>query len=134
MSDTVKIDSLAAAIVDEISKYSEEVENKMQKVVDEVTKEAYLDLRTNPSVPQRTGEYARGFYIKKTSWKTKYKSNIIGNKKYQLTHLLEKGHDIVRNSLGKKKVYGKTKAYPHWENAQKIADSLPERLKKELEQ
>lgn len=52
-----------------------------------------------------TGKYAKG-------WKTKAQDGgqvVYNEKQYQLTHLLENGHDVVVN--GKK--VGHAKAYPH---------------------
>ena len=54
-----------------------------------------------------------------------YKRNLVASKKYQLTHLLEYGH-LTRSGT-------RTKAFPHWQHAQEIADTLPERLKEVIE-
>lgn len=119
MSD---IDELSQLIAKELQEYSEEVDESLQLCVDEVTEEAYMDLSTNPIIPKKSGKYAKSFYIKKVAAGKGFKRNRIGNKKPQLTHLLERGH-ITRNG-------GRTKSYPHWEHAQKIADTLPERFEK----
>lgn len=116
---------LSAAIMAELEEYTEETNAKVQKVVDEVTKEAYLDLSNNPVIPKRSGEYAKKFYIRKEKIGFGKTVNIIANKKYQITHLLERPHPMPQG--------GMSKAYPHWAEAQKIADTLPERMKEALE-
>ena len=47
------------------------------------------------------------------------------NKKYRLGHLLEYGHA--------KQNGGRTRSFPHWDKAQKIADALDERIKGAIE-
>lgn len=108
-------------IMDELRNYSEEVDNKMQKVIDEVTKEVLNNLENNPVIPKKTGEYSKSFYKRKLAQGKGYKRNLIASKKYQLTHLLENGH-LTRSGT-------RTRAFPHWKQAQEIADTLPDRLK-----
>lgn len=129
MSDniTIGIDELEKAITGEIEAYSAEATEKIKKVVREVANEAYDDLRTNPVIPKRTGEYAAGFKLK-LKRRGDSESVEISNVHHQRTHLLEKGHDVIRK--GKK--YGRTRAYPHWKRAEAIADTLPDRIKEAL--
>lgn len=124
MSKSISIDGLADAIAEELESYSEEVDQAMQKEIDTLSKEIVNDLKNNPVIPEDTGEYKKDFYTKKAAQGMGFKRNIIANKKHQLTHLLENGH---LTSTG-----GRTRAFPHWEDAQKMADTLPERLAKKL--
>ena len=93
----------------------------MQKVIDEVTKEVLNNLKNNPVIPKKTGEYSKSFYKRKLAQGKGYKRNLIASKKYQLTHLLENSH-LTRSGT-------RTRAFPHWKQAQEIADTLPDRLK-----
>ena len=104
--------------------YAEETANKIQDVIDEVSKEALDSLKSNPNIPVRTGKYRKGFYIKKRKKKdgSKY---IIANRQYRLTHLLEKGHSINGGT-------GRTEAHPHWKQAQAIVDTIPDKIKEAL--
>lgn len=64
--------------------------------------------------PQDKGSYAKSWTADKVkgSW-------VVHNKKhYQLTHLLEQGHDVV--AWGKK--VGHAKAYPHIKEAEELAN------------
>ena len=101
-----------------------DVEKATERAVKKVADEALDSLLNNANIPVRTGEYKKGFYIKKR--KNKY---VIANKKYRLTHLIEKPHNIKRRKDSP--VTGQSKAHPHWEKAQKIVDELPQRIKEE---
>lgn len=120
----MEIGGLSTAIMAELEEYTEETKKKLQKVVDEVTDEALLDLQTNPNVPEKSGAYASGFYKRREKIGFGKTVNIIANKKYQITHLLERPHPMPQG--------GMSKAYPHWADAQKIADTLPERMKEAI--
>ena len=124
MSKTVDIDGLAAAIAEELEGYSQEVDDIMQDEIDTLSKEVRNNLKNNPIIPEKTGEYKKSFYIKKVAQGKGYKRLRVANKKHQLTHLLDEGH---LTSNGKR-----TKAFPHWKEAQQLADTLPERMKKRL--
>ena len=89
-----------------LQSFGAEVDEVFMEVEQGVAKEGSEKLRqTSPKRRGGRGKYARGWTYKKT--KTGF---IIHNKTdYQLTHLLENGHDIVR---GGKKV-GHSPAIPH---------------------
>lgn len=59
--------------------------------------------------PIRTGKYAKGWTYRKTKRGTVY---IYNAKRYQLTHLLEKGHATVKTH-GRYGSTSQTKAIPH---------------------
>lgn len=127
----VTVDDLARLIAKELEEYSEEVEQIVKNEIEAVAKETLKSLKNDPVVKafDGTGEYAKSFYIKdqyKTRGKNKgfYKLTV-HNKKYQIGHLLEFGHVKVGG--------GRVKAYPHWSNAQKIANTLEDRVKGAIE-
>lgn len=60
-----------------------------------------------------------------------YKRVTVYNRQYQLTHLLENGHFIFNQHGG---AYGRTRAFPHVEPVQEMADEMfEEELIKRLE-
>lgn len=91
--------------------YASDVDRAMLSAEDEVADEAVRKLKaTSPKKAKGkgAGRYAKGWKIDQKAKKT-YAQTIIHNKEYQLTHLLENGHDIVRDG----KVVGHAKAQPH---------------------
>ena len=127
----VKVDDLARLIAKELEDYSEEVEEIVKETIEKVAKDALNSLKNDPEVKSLdgTGEYAKSFYINnlyKTRGKNKgYHKLVLHNKKYRIGHLLEFGHA--------KQNGGRTRSFPHWANAQKIADTLEDRIKEAIE-
>lgn len=121
----VSVDNLAEEIVKQMMAYSDEVDELMQQEIDKVAKEAVDSLKANPNIPKRTGKYKKSFAIKKLAQGSGYKRVAVFNKVHQLTHLLEFGHALKNG--------GRARAYPHWQDAQKLAEELPERIKAVLE-
>lgn len=121
-------EQLTDAIMDGLNRYSEEVDEKMQKEIDDLSKEIVNDLKNDPVIPEKTGEYKKSFAVKKIAQGIGFKRNEVYSKKpyYRLTHLLEFGHALPQG--------GRTKAFPHWVKAQKEAETLPERIKRRLEE
>lgn len=76
---------LANEIAKQLATYTKEVEEEVQKAVDDVTKAAVTELKATS--PKDSGDYAKGWARKKVDG-----GYVIHNKKYQLTHLLEHGH------------------------------------------
>lgn len=116
----ITVDNLSDAIVEYITKYSEDVAKMATEEVDKIAKEIKNDLKNNPNIPVKTGGYKKGFYVKKI----KDGDVVIANRKYQLTHLLEHGH-ATRNG-------GRTRAFPHWKDAERKAQELYNRLEERL--
>lgn len=127
----VTVDQLARLIAKDLEEYSEEVEEILRDTIEEVAKEVRDSLKNDPVVKalNGTGEYAKSFDIKnmyKSRGRNKgYYRLVIYNKKYRIGHLLEYGHSKVSG--------GRTRAFPHWSTAQKIADTLESRLKEAIE-
>lgn len=117
MADVIKIDDLSNAIMELGNEISKEVEKNLDTELKRIAKETAESLKNDSTIPQRTESeesYKKMFYVKKTE--TGY---VIANKKYQLTHLLENGHDIVKNG----ETVGRARAFPHWDRAQKKVDA-----------
>lgn len=127
----VTVDELARAIAKELEDYSEEIEEIVKETIEEVAKEALNSLKNDSTVKSLdgTGKYAKSFYIN-NQYKARGKNKgfyklVIHNKKYRIGHLLEYGHA--------KQNGGRTRAFPHWDKAQRIADTLDSRIKEAIE-
>ncbi|MEG2429514.1 MAG: HK97 gp10 family phage protein [Oscillospiraceae bacterium] len=118
MSKEIEIGEFANEIVKQLKNYSAEVDEIMQEEIIDVAKETVKNLKKNTIVPQKTGKYKKSFYYKKIASGKGYRRMSVGNRVYQLTHLLEFGH-VTRN--GKR-----TKAFPHWLLAQENSKKLLE--------
>lgn len=117
MSRVIKVEELAEAIIELSGEIAEEVGENLNTELKKIAKETADSLKNDSNIPQRTKDeesYKRLFYVKKTEL-----GYVVANKKYQLTHLLENGHDIVRNG----ETVGRARAFPHWDRAQKKVDS-----------
>ena len=99
MSKRVTIDGFASELVDLLTEYTEEVEEGLEDAKEEVAKEGANTLKGTS--PKKTGKYASGWKAKKQD-----KAWVIHNaKRWQITHLLEKGHAKVGG--------GRVAAIPH---------------------
>ena len=105
--------SIEAQIATLLDDYSKEVKEKTDKAFEQVAKEAAQELRqTSPrGKGKNSGDYAKGWTVKRERDKKSglYTITVHNKTHYQLTHLLENGHDVVRGGV----VVGHAKAYPH---------------------
>ena len=118
MSDAIRIDELADAVMEELHRYSELAADELKKVVKKAGKTAKSDI--NDSAPVQTGKYAN-------SWKTKVTAEdsqsvsitVYSPSRYMLAHLLENGHA--------KRGGGRVRALPHIKPAEEHAVEQLER-------
>lgn len=124
-----------------LDEYSSRVQNVTNVAIARVSRECVKKLRTDS--PRKTGDYARGWAVKKMTPKNggKIAEVIVHNKtEYSLTHLLENPHEIVnRDHSGNRRSYGFTspkhgqiihiKPVEEWAN-----EELPDEIERELEQ
>jgi len=91
----INIDQLAAEIARELSKYSQEIVEKINISSEKVGKAAVKQLRQTS--PKRTGEYAKSWTMTTEKEFGQPHRRIIHAKAphYRLTHLLEHGHAKV---------------------------------------
>lgn len=100
----IGIDDLAAAVVKELTEYSQDVTDGLKKEVKQVAKECKQEIQQNS--PVLTGSYRKGWQDK-----VEYESSsdiriVVRNRTdYQLTHLLENGHAKVKG--------GRVEGKPH---------------------
>lgn len=114
-----------------LTDYCKDVDTSVIEVEAEVASDAVKKLKqTSPKKKKgnKAGHYAKSWNIDKKS-KTNYAETIIYNKDYQLTHLLENGHDIIRNG----KVVGHADPQPHIKPVEEwVQDEMVKRLEKKL--
>ena len=114
-----------------LTDYCKDVDNTMIEVEEEVANEAVKKLKqTSPKKKKgkKAGHYAKSWAIDQKS-KKQYAQTIIHNKDYQLTHLLENGHDIIRNG----KVVGHASPQPHIKPVEEwVQKEMVERIEKKL--
>ena len=127
----VSIDDLARLIVEELENYSEEADEIVKNTIIKVADEALKAVSSSPAIAHLVYDkhsYGNDFYIInefKSRGKNKgfYKLRV-ASRQYQIAHLLEYGH-ATRNG-------GRTREFPHFINGQKVADTLPDRIKEAL--
>lgn len=104
---------LTKAVNEILIQFADECELALLAVENDVAKEAVKKLnKLSPKNPKSHGHkgrhYNQDWYIDVKN-KKHYDHIIIANKQYQLTHLLENGHNTIRNQ----RVVGHSKAQPH---------------------
>lgn len=122
MSD-ISSEDMQRAVISALQEYSQEIDDIMQDEIETLAKEIVKTMKSDDDIPVRTGKYKRSFFMKKIASGKGFKRVAVANRVSQLTHLLEHGHLV--NGI-------RTRAYPHWEKAQKMADTLPERLERRI--
>ncbi len=108
-NEIITLDRLGSEIEKIISQEGEAVKNTILQNIGKIAKEIKTDLSNNTKIPKKSGKYRKSFYVTKENGRT-----IVANRKYQLTHLLEHGHELVKQG-------GRARAYPHWATAEKSA-------------
>lgn len=95
---TVKIDGLAEAIAKELHEYSEEVTEEVKESVKAAAKACVATLRQTS--PKSTGDYAKG-WAARTAYEgpDDIRMQVHNRTDYQLTHLLEDGHESCSTGL-----------------------------------
>lgn len=122
---------LGAEVENLLKEYSDDVIRKMPDAVKEVTADTVKALKTKAGELFKGTKYNKSFKSKKQSTTASGTKYVIYSTEYRLAHLLEKGH-WIKNQTGR--VYGKTKARPHWAPAEKEAvKELEKKLTEEIE-
>jgi uncharacterized protein involved in propanediol utilization len=120
MARGLEMDSLTVEINKVLAQYTSDVNQTVDQVMKSNAQEAKKALTW--SSPARSGKYAKSWAVKKQ--KGQY---IVYNKKPGLTHLLENGHDIVRNGV-------KVGHAPAQVHIQPVEEMIQEKIVKELEE
>ena len=100
----VTVDNLAAEIMKGLTEYKDLATADMKTAVRKTGKSVKKDIQAN--APKKTGAYSKSWTVKTTKETSEsLELTVHSPKKYQLAHLLEKGHA--------KRGGGRTKAIPH---------------------
>jgi hypothetical protein len=120
----VKIKDLATEVLKGLTEYKDLVTDDMKAAVRKAGKSVKDDIRAN--APKKTGTYSKSWTVKTTKETSEsLELTVCSPSKYQLAHLLEKGH-AKRNG-------GRTKAIPHIAPAEKKAvKELEDDIKRSL--
>ena len=108
----VKIDNLASEIMKGLTEYKDLVTADMKTAVRKAGRTTKRDIQAN--APKKTGAYSKSWTVKTTKETSEsLELTVCSPKKYQLAHLLEKGHA--------KRGGGRTQAQPHIAPAEESA-------------
>lgn len=122
-----KTGSVAIQLAEVVDQYDVKLKRATNNAMDVVAKEAVSKLKSTS--PRKSGEYARGWGIKRERGTGGINTVTVKNRVYQLTHLLENGH-IVRNKKGE---YGRAPGIKHIKPVEDWANTeLPEEIEREM--
>ena len=114
MNETVDMTELGNALKEALEIYvDDDVIQNVKKEAEKIAKDARKDLRkkTTGKFKDRTGDYRKGWRVKKVSETANTLEIAVWNQTdYQLTHLLEHGH-VIKN--GTQREYGRTREFEH---------------------
>lgn len=128
MAKTIELDNLADYITSIVGNYNVEVEKIVLDECKNVANQLKNDLSNDPNIPVSNAEtkhYKESFAVQKSGSKDGFNGFRVYNKKWRLTHLLEHGH-ATKNG-------GRTRAFPHWEQANRKAQDAIISIRKRLE-
>lgn len=101
------------------------VKESVRKIAREVAEQSCKELES--IAPYRSGKYRKSFRVDDTDSMT---AVVHSKKHYRLTHLLEFGHDVIKNG----KRVGRAKAYPHWDVVEENGiKEFEKKIQKEIE-
>lgn len=124
----VDIDDLAAAVMEGLEEYVELAEDAMKDAVTQTAKAVRKELVTT-SPDGKTGRYRKGWRASVVEDKAHMRHMTVHNRKYQIVHLLEKGHNIVFYEKGHvKRNGGRVAARPHVAPAEEHGAEMLETL------
>ena len=117
------IDNMAAEIMKGLTEYADLANESMKKAVKKTATEVKKEISAN--APKDTGAYAKSWAVKKTKENSHSLEMTVHSKnRYQLAHLLEKGHA----KRGGGRVAGKPHIAPAEENGVQMLEKLIEEV------
>ena len=90
MAQTIKIDQLADTVMKGMEEYAKLAAEDLKKDVQKAGKTVKQQIES--TAPKKTGKYSKSWAVKKTRETSDSIQIVVHSKRYQLTHLLEKGH------------------------------------------
>ena len=127
-----KIDNLDKAIEDILTEYGNDFAKATQEAVFKVSKIAQQEVKAASPVRKygkRKGRYKKGWTTKEETVSRVRTDVIIHNRTdYQLTHLLEKGHVLVRGGRKRGRVPARVHIAPVEEHAIKNMEEAIEKI------
>lgn len=91
MSDKVRIDQLAAAVMEGLTEYADLATEDMKKAVKKAGATVRKEIQAN--APKDTGDYAKSWSVKNVRETANAMEVVVHSRnRYQLAHLLEFGH------------------------------------------
>lgn len=99
----VSVNGFEKAINNILKDYPEDAQDVLEETIPKIGKKAVSELKRTS--PKRTGKYAKGWKLKEEKGRLSISATVYNKDRYQLTHLLEKGH---ANRSG-----GRTQGKPH---------------------
>lgn len=129
MSKKVSINNFASEVTKITREYLDEVEDNTSKAIMETAFDARDELKVAGAFKDgKKRKYRRGWTITFEQSRTAIEA-IVHNTDYQLTHLLEFGHQLVKGG----RHVGDVRAFPHIEEVNEEAQRmLEERIEKAL--
>lgn len=121
----VNADDFYSSVIRIYKTYSDEVHEEINKSVENVAKESRNELKVAGSFKNKSGKYRKGWTISFEKKRHGVEA-IVHNKVYQLTHLLENGHALVRGG----RQIGQVRAFPHIEQ---VNEEAQRKLQEEIE-
>lgn len=130
MAQTIQPNHLAQSINAVLKEYSKLVDEDVEELTEKVGKDAAKKVRANirSSGIGGSGAYAKSITSRKLNEGVHRYARTVYSKKphYRLTHLLEFGHAKVNG--------GRTRAFPHWSQAEREAvEAFEKGLKEKLQ-
>lgn len=122
--DRVRIDSLAAAVMEGLTEYADLAASDMKKAVRKAGTTVRKEIEAN--APSDTGAYAKSWSVKNTrETSNSLEVTVHSKNRYQLAHLLEFGHA----KRGGERVTGKAHIAPA---EQRAVETLEQEIEKAL--
>ena len=125
MPDRVRIDQLAAAVMEGLTEYADLAADELKKAVKKAGNSVKKDIQEG--APKDTGAYAKSWSVKNVKETSNSIELVVHSRnRYQLSHLLEHGHA--------KRGGGRVPAKPHIAAAEQAGiEQLEKEIQKALE-